>query len=254
MTGRLQDKIAIVTGASRGIGAAIARSFAAEGARLVLVSRKREGLEEVRDRIEADGLGTHAVFPCHVGKREELEELVSFCRAELGVVNVLVNNAATNPYFGPLSGIDESRWDKTFEVNVKGPFELSRLVILGLQEAGLSGSIVHISSISGMQAAPLQGVYGMTKAALISMTQSWAFEIGASGIRMNCIAPGLVETRFASALVQNPEISKWYAEHTALKRHAQPDEIAGMAVYLASDESSFVTGMAFPVDGGFTVG
>ena len=168
-------------------------------------------------------------------------------------VDVLVNNAATNPYFGPMIDIGESAFDKTFEVNVKGYFTAAREVIRHLQARRAPGSIVNIASVAGLRAAPFQGVYGMTKAAVISMTQTLAFEVGGQGIRVNAIAPGLIETRFAAAIVTNEELHRRVVERTPLGRHGQPAELVGAALYLASDASSYVNGHTLVVDGGMTI-
>ena len=248
----LQDRVAIITGASRGIGEAIALRMAEAGASVVLAARKPEALQAVVARIEAAG-GKALAVPAHTGKAEDIEALVQKAVAHFGKVDVLVNNAATNPYFGPMLDIEDTAWEKTFEVNVRGYFLLARGIIRHLQERGSPGSIINVASIAGIRAAPFQGVYGMTKAAVISMTQTLAQEVGASGIRVNAIAPGLVETRFAAAIVQNDDIRQRVVERTALGRHAQPDEMSGAAVYLASDASSYLTGQVLVVDGGTTV-
>ncbi len=248
----LQDKVAIITGASRGIGEAIALRMAEAGAAVVLAARKPEGLQAVVQRIEASG-GRALAVPAHTGKPEDIEALVKKAVGTYGKVDVLVNNAATNPYFGPMLDIEDTAWEKTFEVNVKGYFLLARGVIRHLQERGAPGSIINVASIAGIRAAPFQGVYGMTKAAIISMTQTLAQEVGASGIRVNAIAPGLVETRFAAAIVQNDDLKQRVVDRTALGRHAQPDEMSGTAVFLASDASSYLTGQVLVVDGGTTV-
>jgi NAD(P)-dependent dehydrogenase (short-subunit alcohol dehydrogenase family) len=165
----------------------------------------------------------------------------------------VVNNAATNPYFGPLIDAPEAAWDKTFEVNLKGYFMVAREVIRHLQARRAGGAVVNVASVAGLRAAPLQGVYGMTKAAVISMTQTLAFEVGGTGIRVNAIAPGLVETRFAAAIVQNDQLRKHVVDRTPLGRHAQPAEIVGAALYLASDQASYVNGHTLVVDGGMTI-
>ncbi len=248
----LSNKVAIVTGASRGIGESIARHFAAAGASVVLASRKIEGLTEVAANIEKAG-GRALPVAAHTGRPAEVQALVKAAVDRFGKVDILVNNAATNPHFGPLCDVSEAAWDKTFEVNVKGYFFAAREVIAHLQKRGAPGSIVNLASIAGIRASPFQGVYAMTKAAVISMTRTLAQEVGGAGIRVNAIAPGLVETRFASALVDNEELRKHIVDRTVLGRHAQPDEIAGAALFLASDAASYVSGHTLVVDAGTTI-
>jgi NAD(P)-dependent dehydrogenase (short-subunit alcohol dehydrogenase family) len=249
---RLQGKLALVTGASRGIGLAVAESFAREGARVVIASRKQEALDQVAAKINAERPGACIARACHMGDVKAIPELIGWIEKELGVPDVLVNNAGTNPHFGPLLTADWGMWDKTFEVNLKGFFEASRQVAQRLVSKGKKGSIVSVASITGMRASPMQGIYGMTKAAVIAMTRTLAFELGSAGIRVNAIAPGLVETRLASAIVGNPDLAKHFTDRASLHRFAKPEEIAPLCVYLASDESSYVTGQTFAIDGGFT--
>lgn len=244
----LQDKTIVVTGASRGIGEAIARACAASGASVVLASRKQEGLDAVAASIRQSG-GIALPLACHTGKPDAVDALFKAAAAEFGTIHGLVNNAATNPYFGPLLGITEAAFDKTVEVNVKGYLNTTRAFAVQAPEGS---AIVNIASVAGMRAAPLQGAYGMTKAAVISMTQSLAVELGPSGIRVNAVAPGLVETRFAAVLVADDELRSHFTARTGLGRHAQPHEIAGAAVYLLSDASSYTTGATLVIDGGMT--
>ncbi|MFW6088010.1 MAG: glucose 1-dehydrogenase, partial [Myxococcota bacterium] len=251
--GRLEGKVAIVTGASRGIGQAIAEAMAREGAKVVLASRKQDALDQVADAIRQDG-GTALPLACHTGKEDQVADLVSKAAAEYGQVDILVNNAATNPYFGPMLDVDWGAWDKTFEVNLKGYFAATRGVVRHLQERGATGNVVNIASVVGMMGAPLQGVYAMTKAAVISMTKTLATELGGAGIRVNAIAPGLVETKFAQALTSNEDIKNHVLGRCAIKRPGQPDDISGAAVFLASDEARFITGVTLPVDAGWTAG
>jgi NAD(P)-dependent dehydrogenase (short-subunit alcohol dehydrogenase family) len=243
----LTDKVVIVTGASRGIGEAIAHACVAAGASVALASRNQEGLDEVAAAIRAGG-GTALPVACHMGRPDDIEALFSRVADELGTISGLVNNAGTNPYFGPMLGITDAAFDKTFEVNVKGYLYAAR----AFADRSAGGSIVNIASVAGLEAAPLQGVYGMTKAAVISMTKTLAVELGPA-FRVNAIAPGLVETRFASALIHNEEIHDRVVAGTALGRHAQPDEMAGTAVYLLSDASSYTTGQTIVADGGMTI-
>ncbi len=248
----LSDKVVIVTGASRGIGEAIAAACVAAGARVVMASRKIEELEAAAARVREKGGEAHAVA-AHTGKPADVERLVAQTVARFGRVDALVNNAATNPYFGPLIDTPEAAWDKTFEVNVKGYFACAREVIRQLRGRGAHGAIANVASMVGMRAAPFQGCYGMTKAAVISMTQTLAAEVGPAGIRVNAIAPGLVDTRFAAAIVQNETLRKHVTDRTPLGRPAAPIEIAAAAVYLLSDAASYVNGHTLVVDGGMTI-
>jgi len=244
----LTDKVAIVTGASRGIGEAIARGYAEQGAKVVIASRKQEALDPVAESINQTG-GTCKAIACHTGQPDQINALVDQVKGEFGGIDILVNNAATNPYFGPAVDIDEGRFDKTMEVNVKGYFQMCQHVGRGMIEQG-GGVIVNIASIAGIQPGPMQVVYSMTKAAVISMTRGFAREMGGAGVRVNAIAPGLVETKFAQVLVDTPEIREQVVSQTCLNRHAQPNEIVGAAVYLASEAASYVTGEVLVVDGG----
>ncbi|MBT8211851.1 MAG: glucose 1-dehydrogenase [Acidimicrobiia bacterium] len=246
----LTDKTVIVTGASRGIGEAIAQASARAGANVVLASRKQEGVDAAAAAITAEG-GSALAVACHMGDADQVSELFVRTRQAFGPVHGLVNNAATNPYFGPMLAIEEAAFDKTIEVNVKGPLVASRAFV---EQAAPGASIVNIASVAGTRAAPMQGVYGMTKAALISMTQTLAHELGPMGVRVNTIAPGLVETRFAGALIQNEELLKHVVDRTPVGRHGQPDEIAGAAVYLLSGAASYMTGQIMVIDGGWTSG
>jgi NAD(P)-dependent dehydrogenase (short-subunit alcohol dehydrogenase family) len=248
----LQGKVALVTGGGRGIGAAISEAFASEGARVVIASRKEGELEATAARINAQYPGAVFARACHTGSPQAIADLVAWIESTVGVPDIAVNNAATNPHFGPLLAIDWPAWDKTFEVNLKGYFEVARQVARRLVERNRPGSIVNVASITGLRGSPMQGVYGMSKAAVVSMTQTLAVELGAARIRFNAIAPGLVDTRLASALVGNAEATQRFTERAPLGRYAQPSEIAPLVVYLASDESSYVTGQVFNIDGGWT--
>jgi NAD(P)-dependent dehydrogenase (short-subunit alcohol dehydrogenase family) len=246
----LKDKVIVVTGASRGIGEAIARACVEGGARVVLASRKQAELERVVASLPPERA---IAVACHTGKTVEVEALFERAVERFGRVDGLVNNAATNPYFGPLVDTPDAAIDKTIEVNLRGYFYCARAFVRQVRkQVPAAGAIVNLASVAGMRAAPMQGVYGMTKAAVISMTQTLAFELGGSPIRVNAIAPGLVETKFASAIVDNPMLRDHVVKRTPLARHAQPAEIAGAAVYLLSDAASFTTGTVLVVDGGFT--
>lgn len=246
----LEGKVAIVTGASRGIGEAIARSFAANGAKVVLASRKLEGLSAVAESIGSDRA---IAVAAHTGKEEDCVRLVAETISKLGKVDVLVNNAATNPYFGPMLDIDNSAWDKTFEVNTKGYFWMIREVAKHLRAREAPGSIISMSSVAGLMAAPAQAVYGMTKAAIVSMTKTLAAELAGNKIRVNAIAPGFVDTKFAAAVLKNDALLDEVIRMTPLRRYAEPHEIAGCALFLASDAASYITGQTIAVDGGMTI-
>ena len=248
----LRDKVAIVTGASRGIGAEIARSFAAAGAKVVLASRKIEGLEPVAASIREAG-GDATAIAAHMGKEDAVKALVAESVATYGKVDVLVNNAATNPYFGPMMDIAEAAWDKTFEVNVKGYFMATREVVRHARERGGTASVINMASVAGFMAMPLQAVYAMTKAAVVSMTKTLSVELGPD-IRVNCICPGLVDTRFASALTQNEQILEMVMQKTSLKRVGVPYDISGAALLLASDAGAYFTGATLTIDGGWSLG
>jgi NAD(P)-dependent dehydrogenase (short-subunit alcohol dehydrogenase family) len=245
----LKDKVIVITGASRGIGEAIARACVDNGASVVLASRKQTDLDRVASTLPTERA---LAVSCHTGKESDVVAMFGKAFERFGRVDGLVNNAATKPYFGPLVDTPEPAIDKTFEVNVKGYLYCARALVMHARSRGGGAAIVNIASIGGLRGAPMQGIYGATKAAVISMTQTLAGELGSSGIRVNAIAPGLVETRFASALVNNPMILERVVSRTPLGRHAQPPELAGAAVYLLSDASSFTTGTTLVVDGGLT--
>ncbi|MCC6812363.1 MAG: glucose 1-dehydrogenase [Deltaproteobacteria bacterium] len=251
MTIHLKDKVAIVTGASRGIGEAIARAYAAAGAKVMLAARKVDGLAAVAEAMKKQGNAVD-FRACHTGKKDDLAALVAATVERFGKVDVLVNNAATNPHFGPMLTVEDGQWQKTFEVNLKGYFDAARMVAEHLVARSAQGSIINVASVVALGGTPLQGVYAATKAAVISMTQTLACELGPAGIRVNAIAPGVVKTKFAAALTESPEISARVIAGTPLGRVAQPEEIAGGALYLASDAASFVTGHTLVIDGGLS--
>lgn len=245
----LKDKVVVITGASRGIGEAIARAAIDAGAKVVLASRKQVDLDRVAGALPSNRV---LAVAAHTGKAEDVEALFARALDKFGRIDGVVNNAATNPYFGPLVDTPDSAIDKTIEVNIKGYLYVARAFVKHARTREGGGSIVNIASVAGTRAAPMQGIYGATKAAVISMTQTLAFELGGSKVRVNAIAPGLVETKFASAIVQNPMLRDHVVNRTPLARHAQPGEIAGAAIYLLSDASSFTTGSVMVVDGGLT--
>lgn len=246
----LKDRIAIVTGGSRGIGEAIAQGFAEQGATVILCSRRQEGVDAAAKKINDAG-GKAIGIACHTGQSAAIEALFARVKQEFGRVDVLVNNAATNPYFGPAIEISETAFDKTFEVNVKGYFLMAQHAARMMVEQG-KGSIINIASIAGISPPPMQGIYGVTKSAVIAMTRMFAKELSGAGVRCNAIAPGLVETKFASVLIESPEMLEHFTARTPMGRHAQPSEMVGAAIYLASDASSYTSGAVIACDGGYT--
>lgn len=248
----LKDKVALITGGSRGIGAAMGKAFAAQGARVILASRKQADLDEAAATINNAG-GNAIGIACHVGKAEDVEKLFARIKAEYGRLDVLVNNAATNPYFGPFIYAPESMYDKTFEINVKGYFLVAQQAAQMMTGQDSGGSIINIASIEGLSPSPMMGIYSMTKAAVIMMTKVMAKELAGAKVRCNCICPGLTETKFAKVLIDTPEIYKHYVDSAPMARHAQPEEIVGAAIYFASDASSYTTGAILTCDGGSSI-
>jgi NAD(P)-dependent dehydrogenase (short-subunit alcohol dehydrogenase family) len=247
----LSGRVAIVTGGSRGIGEAIAMALAEFGARVVLTSRKIEGLNAVKEKIEAAG-GEALCIPAHVGKIESLQGVVDGAVEAYGTIDILVNNAATNPVFGSVTGCDQAAWDKIMDVNLKGVFFLTKAVG-EVMLRNKKGSIINLSTEAAIRPTPGLGAYSISKAAIDSLTRVFAQEWGSSGIRVNGIAPGLVQTHFSQALWANEEVQKIATSRIALGRLAQPEEMACLAVFLASDASSFVTGTTILADGGGTL-
>ena len=246
----LNGKIALITGASRGIGEATARLLAEQGATVVISSRKQEDLDKVAESINALGAGKCVAIAAHQGESLALKNLVSQIELAFGRLDILVNNAATNPYFGHISDTDVGMIDKTLQVNIKGYFELSALASKLMKKNG-GGAIVNIASINGVKPGMFQGIYSITKAAVINMTQAFAKECAPWGIRANAVLPGLTDTKFASALTKNEQILKTVLPQIPLGRMARPEEIAPAILYLVSPASSYVTGTTLTVDGGF---
>jgi len=246
----LSGKVAVVTGASRGIGEEIANAFARHGARVAVSSRKQEALDQVAAAIKDSG-GEALPVACHTGKLDDIDALFKKVTDQWGTVDILVNNAATNPYFGDVLNISDTQYDKTFEVNTRGYFFMAQRAGKIMVQKG-SGSIINVASIAGISASPMQAVYGMTKAAVIMMTKCFAKELGAFGVRCNAIAPGLTETKFSKVLIETKAIHDHAVAMIPLKRHAQPVEMAGAALYLASTASSFTNGALIVCDGGAT--
>jgi len=245
----LEGKVAIVTGGSRGIGRSIALGLAEAGADVAIAARKPEALEEAVDAVRKLGRRAIAV-PTNVRRMEELRNLVDSTCRELGRLDVLVNNAGTNPTFGPVQEIDERAWDMIMNTNVKSMFYLSIMAREAMLRHGEGGSIVNVSSIGGFQASDVIGGYSISKAAVNMLTQVLAKQWGRDGIRVNCIAPGLIRTEFSRALWENERISREAVEGAALRRIGEPDEMAGAVVYFASPAASFTTGQTLVIDGG----
>jgi NAD(P)-dependent dehydrogenase (short-subunit alcohol dehydrogenase family) len=245
----LQNKVAIITGGSRGIGEAIARAYAEAGARVVVASRKLDNVQPVAEAINAAG-GTALALAIHTGSRDEVQSLVERTVETFGTVDIAVNNAATNPHFGPLLEATEEQWDKTLQVNVKGYFWLCQAVAPIMLARG-SGKIINITSIAGLTPGDGMGVYSVSKAAVVMLTQSLAQELGPRGVQVNAIAPGVIQTKFSTALWSNEKLSAGVQRRAG--RLGQPDDIAGTALYLASAASDYVSGTVLTVDGGLQV-
>ena len=244
----LDGKRALVTGASRGIGLAIADRLAANGARVALCSRKRPDLEAAAEKLSRHGVET-LVLPASLGDPEQIAGLVPAVLDAWGGIDILVNNAAANPAYCELVDLDERTWDKVMDTNVKGPFLLCKDAGKAMADQG-SGAIINIASIGGIEPSAMLGAYSISKASVIRLTKALAVELGPKGVRVNAIAPGLVETKFADVLVKTPELHDPYIKRAALRRHGQPEEIAGAAHYLASAASAYMTGQVMVIDGG----
>jgi len=245
-------RTALVTGGSRGIGLAIAEALARAGARVALAARHADEVEAAAASLRAAG-GEALGVATNVSRAEDCTRLIETATAALGPVEILVNNAATNVHFGPLLDADDGMWLKMVETNLLSAVRLCRLVVPGMKERG-HGKIINTASVAGIQPGVGQGVYGALKAALIQFTRSLAQELGYANIQVNAIAPGLVQTRFASVLTETPAIRTSVERATPMGRIATPDEIAGAALYLASPASDFMTGQVLVVDGGLTLG
>ena len=248
----LGGKVAVVTGASRGIGRAIAERMAEHGASVVISSRNLEACEQVAADIRARG-GEASAAACHIGRKSDLESLVQSTLARWGRIDVLVCNAAVNPYFGPSVEMSDEAYDRVMNSNVRSNFWLCNMVAPAMAERG-DGAIIIVSSIAGFQGTDRLGAYAISKAADMQLARNLAVEWGARNVRANCIAPGLVKTDFAKALWDNPEILRKTVQHTPLRRIGEPDEIAGAAVFLAAPAGSFITGQTIVIDGGRLAG
>jgi NAD(P)-dependent dehydrogenase (short-subunit alcohol dehydrogenase family) len=248
----LTDKVALITGASRGIGQAIAEACAAAGAKVVLCSRKQDGLDAVAKIIRRNG-GDALPLAAHTGSLDAIQHVVDQATTTFGGIDIVVNNAATNPHFGHILTAEESHWDKILDVNVKGYFRVAKACVEIMKERG-GGKIINMASIAGLEPQPMMGVYSVSKAAVLMLTQVLASELAQFNIQVNAIAPGFVKTKFSSALWQNPMLNEAILKTIPQGRMAEPGELTGIALYLASDASSFTTGSTFLIDGGQKVG
>jgi NAD(P)-dependent dehydrogenase (short-subunit alcohol dehydrogenase family) len=247
----LTGRVALITGASRGIGLAVAQAYAQAGARVVLVSRKQESLDEVAEIIRKEG-GDALPLAAHTGDVAAIQQVVGRAIETYGGIDILVNNAGTNPHFGPILTAEESQWEKILDVNLRGYFRLAKACVPCMRERG-GGKIINVASIAGMRPQPGMGVYCVSKAGVIMLTQVLAQELASENIQVNAIAPGFIKTRFSRALWENPAIYEKIVSSTPQGRMAGPEEITGIALYLAAEVSSFTTGAVFVVDGGLMV-
>ena len=251
----LTGKVALITGSSKGIGKAIAIEMARHGAAVVISSRKGDVCQEVADQINAelaDAPGRAVAIPAHVGHKEALENLVAQTTEQLGPIDTLVCNAAVNPFYGPMSELPDDAFSKILQINIQSNHWLAQMVAPGMVERG-GGSIQIVSSIGGLRGSENLGAYAISKAADVQLVRNLAVEYGPGNVRVNAISPGLVRTDFARALWENPDILSERTKNDPLRRIGEPEEIAGIAVYLASAAGTFTTGQNFVIDGGSTI-
>jgi len=249
----LSGRIALITGSSRGIGRAIALRMAEQGARVVISSRKLDACQAVVAEIEAaHGPGRAIALPASISVKDELKRLVEETQARLGPIDILVCNAASNPYYGPMAGIDDDKFRKILDNNILSNHWLIQLIAPSMIQRR-DGAIIIVSSIGGLKGSPVIGAYNVSKAADMQLARNYAVEYGEHNVRVNCIAPGLIRTDFARALWENPDLLKAANATTPMRRIGEPDEIAGAAIFLASAAGSYVTGQTLVVDGGTTI-
>lgn len=247
----LTGKVAVITGSTRGIGRAIAEVMARSGARVVISSRKAEACEAVAAELGEQGLDATAI-PCNVSSREDCEKLIDETRRKLGPVDILVGNAATNPVYGSMSKLSDDAFDKIMRTNVRSNLWLSTMVAPEMAERG-GGSVILISSVAALRGTPVIGAYAVSKAADLQLARNLAVEWGRKNVRFNCVCPGLIKTDFAQALWDNPETAKRVNEATPLARIGEPEDIGGVATFLATDAARYITGQMIVADGGMTI-
>ncbi len=248
---KLEGKVALVTGASKGIGEAMAEALAEAGAKVIVSSRKQDAVEEVAQKIREKG-GEATAIASNVGDEDSMKALVELSLAKYGGVDILINNAAANPVFGPLNETETWAFDKIMDVNVKGPFLLAKMLHPSMKSRG-GGSVINISSVGGLRPEQGLGIYSVSKAALISLTKVMAKEWGRDNVRANVICPGLVKTKFSEALWTNEKIVGMMMKMQPLQWIAEPEDMGGLALFLASDASKYITGAVYTADGGFTI-
>jgi NAD(P)-dependent dehydrogenase (short-subunit alcohol dehydrogenase family) len=249
----LQDRTAVISGASRGIGKAIAWGYVRAGANVVISSRKEENIKPVAEAINREFPNRAVAIAAHAGKQESAKSLVDAAVESFGRLDITVNNAATNPHFGPILTATESQWDKILEVNVKGYYWLCQATAIQMKKQGEGGKIINVASVAGLEPSLILGIYSVSKAAIIMFTKVLALELGPDNIQVNAIAPGFVKTQFSQALWGNVSINESILDRTPAGRMAEPDEIVGAALYLASEASNYTTGTTLKIDGGYTL-
>ena len=248
---RLEGRHALVTGGTRGIGLAVVRAFAEAGANVTFCGRKREGLTLAMKELAVFSEQVQAV-PANVSQRDDLQRLIDAADERFGAIDVLVNNAGTNPYYGKIVESNDEVWDKTLDVNLKAPYALSRMIGTGMMERG-RGAIVNIASVAGLEAAPMMGIYSVSKAGLIMLTKSMAREWGRYGVRVNCVCPGVIRTQLSEKLWQEDHRAQAFLARKAMGRFGTADEVSGAVLYFASDAGSYTTGAVLQVDGGMVM-
>ncbi len=249
----LSGKVAVISGGSRGIGKAIAHAYAGAGASVVISSRKSQNILPVAEELNAEFPGRILGIVAHTGKQQDNQRLYETAIGEFGRIDIAVSNAATNPHFGPLLSADESQWDKILEVNVKGTFWFCKMAANQMAKQGQGGKIIIISSIAGLRPSMMMGLYSVSKAAIIMLSQSLALELSGDNIQVNAIAPGFFRTRFSKILWDTASFHESIIKQTPAGRIGETEELTGIALYLASSASDFTTGAVFTIDGGFTL-